>query len=45
MDEEQFFIETLRQCSDIPKKGICPWPKGRYTLTNYYVRLKTLSLI
>lgn len=38
-DNEKFFIEELREKSDFPAKGICPWPKKKYTIHGYEVRI------
>lgn len=27
VDEEKFFLDAIRNVSDIPRKGTCPWPK------------------
>ena len=28
----KFFYDDLLAVSDLPAKGVCPWPKGNYTI-------------
>ncbi|CAO1364467.1 unnamed protein product [Diamesa tonsa] len=42
MDEEKFFVDTLRATSDIPARGTCPWPKKRYTVNNFFLNLDNI---
>lgn len=29
---DKLFYEDLLKVSDLPGKGVCPWPKGEYTI-------------
>ena len=31
-DNDKFFYDDLLAVSDLPAKGVCPWPKGKYTI-------------
>lgn len=37
-DEEKFFVEGMREKSNFPPKGTCPWPKQVYEIDDYIVR-------
>ena len=39
LDDDKYFIEGLRKYSNFPPKGTCPWPKMKYLITNYEVRI------
>lgn len=29
---DKFFYDSLLTVSNLPAKGVCPWPKGNYTI-------------
>ena len=39
-DKEEYFMKNIRIVSDVPAKGTCPWPKGKYTVDGYAVRFQ-----
>ena len=39
VDDDKYFFEDFRQHSDYPPKGTCPWPKKKYMIRDYVVRI------
>lgn len=36
------FYDQLLEVSDFPAKGVCPWPKGTYTIRGAYFELSNI---
>ena len=39
VDDEKLFFDGFRLHSDFPAKGTCPWPKNKYMIKDYVVRI------
>ena len=41
-DNDKFFYDDLLAVSDLPAKGVCPWPQGNYTIRGNVVSIDNI---
>ncbi|CAO1331281.1 unnamed protein product [Diamesa serratosioi] len=41
-DEDKIFVQDFRKVTNIPPIGTCPWPKGKFTVDGYLVKLDNI---
>ncbi|CAO1407889.1 unnamed protein product [Diamesa hyperborea] len=42
---DKFFYDDLLKVSDLPAKGVCPWPKGTYTIRGSVITFRNIPQI
>ena len=41
-NNDKFFYDDLLKVSDLPAKGVCPWPRGKYTIRGSVITFETV---